>query len=95
MHLRGKSNPVKFLTKERKRRPIYFYASRSRYIAKFYKRPGLWLANILWTSGRVISYIREIIGNKSEHVCKLEYRDIWTNWLHPIHQTGTHGAESQ
>ena len=38
VHLRGGSSPVKSLTAKRGRRPRYYYASRSRYLAKFYGR---------------------------------------------------------
>ncbi|QQE13861.1 glycosyltransferase family 2 protein [Planctomycetota bacterium] len=95
VHLRGKSNPVKSLTKERKRRPSYFYASRARYLAKFYGRVGLWFTNMLWLVGRSLSLIREKIGRKQEHVCDSEVKDIWTNWSHPMRTTGQLGADSK
>ena len=84
VHLRGQSNPVKSLTIERKQRPSYFYASRARYFAKFYSTPGLWLANMLWLSGRLISLCREVFGAKSPHVCEGQAADIWKNALHPM-----------
>jgi len=84
VHLRGRSNPVKTLTAQRKRRPSYFYASRSRYLAKFYGVCGLRLANTLWSLGRAISILREVVGNKEPHVCEKEWLDIWTNMLRPM-----------
>ena len=84
VHLRGRSNPVKTLTAERKRRPRYWYISRSRYYAKFYGRSRLWLANALWCSGRAISLARELVGNRGQSVCDAEWRDIWTNAWSPL-----------
>lgn len=84
VHLRGKSGPVKAATASRQRRPAYFYESRSRYYAKFYGRPGLWLANACWIAGRALSLARELVGHKSPHTCRREGLDIWTNWVDPL-----------
>ncbi len=77
VHLRGGSSPVKTLTSQRKRRPRYFYEARALYFAKFYGRTGLWAANILWLAGRMISLLREIVGNKEKHACSHETIDTW------------------
>ena len=84
VHLRGRSNPVKSLSAQLKRRPRYWYSSRARYYAKFYGRLGLVAANILWLLGRSISLARELLGNKEPHVCQREWLDIWTNWWDPL-----------
>ena len=84
VHLRGGSGPVKSLTAARKRRPRYYYASRTRYYAKFYGILGLWFANILWTLGRSISRLRELARHKQPHTCEREGLDIWTNALNPL-----------
>jgi N-acetylglucosaminyl-diphospho-decaprenol L-rhamnosyltransferase len=81
VHLRGKSNPVKEMTAKRLRRPDYWYFSRSWYLRKFYGSIGLCLANLLWYAGRLISLLRESIGNKKPHVCELEWFDIWKGFL--------------
>lgn len=86
VHLRGGSGPVKAAISTRKRPPQYFYASRSRYFAKFYGKTGLWAANCLWLAGRSLSLAREWVGNKSPHTCDREALDIWTNWLEPMKQ---------
>ena len=83
-HLVGQSNPVEALAAERKRRPRYYYASRSRYFAKFYGLPGLWLANLLWLAGRTIALLRETLGSKPRHSCDEEWRDVWINGLAPM-----------
>lgn len=83
VHLRGGSGPVKSASAARKRLPAYFYASRSRYYASFYGRPGLWLANALWLVGRGISWLRERLG-RGTHIAERAPRDIWTNALDPL-----------
>lgn len=85
VHLRGGSSSVKSAMKARKRVPRYYYESRSRYFAKFYGGvAGLWLANLMWLSGRSIAWTRELVGNKERDVCEREGRDNWTNWLRPL-----------
>ena len=83
VHLGNASNPLGALSARRKRLPHYHYASRALYFAKFYGRLGLWIANLLWTGGRMISLAREVLGKKGSPVCEKEWRDIWTNWLNP------------
>lgn len=82
VHLRGRSNPVKSLQAERKRRPAYWYESRARYYAKHYGWLGLLRANLFWHLGRSLSWLRERLG-KPPHTCENEWRDIWINWRHP------------
>ena len=84
IHLRGKSNPVKERTAQRKRRPDYWYLSRSWYLGKFYGKHGLFIANMLWLLGRMISLSREIVGHKHPHLCKREEFDIWKGFLKTI-----------
>ncbi|MEB3359571.1 MAG: glycosyltransferase family 2 protein [Synechococcales bacterium] len=84
VHLRGGSSPVKAEMAARKRPRAYLYASRSRYFTTFYGPFGLWLANAGWMTGRAVSLLRELIGNKLPHTCELEAVDIWTNWRSPL-----------
>ncbi|NET34049.1 MAG: glycosyltransferase family 2 protein [Cyanothece sp. SIO1E1] len=84
VHLRGGSGPVKAAVAARKRPRAYLYASRSRYFRKFYGLIGLWLANLFWLLGRMISFAREIVGHKQPHTCECEARDIWINWREPM-----------
>jgi N-acetylglucosaminyl-diphospho-decaprenol L-rhamnosyltransferase len=84
VHLRGGTSPVKRLSRQRRRRPAYYYLSRSRYLAKFYGRPGLWGANLLWLTGRTIALARELLGNKQPHTCDGEERDLWTGAWRPL-----------
>ena len=93
VHLRGKSNPVKSLTLELKRRPAYFYKSRARYFAKFYTPVGLWVANLLWLLGRFVSWLRETIGKKPPHICQDQGKDIWKNWLTPLKHNDETGVD--
>ncbi len=84
VHLGGRSNPLKALAAQLRRRPRYWYLSRNRYYAKFYGRTHLWVTNLLWTSGRCISLGRELVGNKQRTSCQAEWRDIWTNAWSPM-----------
>ena len=84
VHLRGQSGPVKEAGAQRRRRPTYYYCSRSRYFAKVYGRLGLWWVNICWSIGRSIAFVREVFGNKKPHDCERECLDNWTNALNPI-----------
>ena len=84
VHLRGQSNPVKERTAQRKQRPGYWYISRSWYIIKFYGRLGLLAANSLWMLGRMVSFSREVLGNKRPHLCKMEELDIWKGFCQTV-----------
>lgn len=74
VHLRGGTSDVKKSTIERRRRPGYYYAARSRYFRAWYGRAGFVLANMFWTLGWLLALIR----GKSRAV-RSEWRDIWMN----------------
>ena len=83
LHIHGGSSGVTSDDALRRRAPRFYYESRARYFAKFYGRPGLWLANCLWHLGRLISFPRELLGRPAglrDH----EGRDIWTNAVRPL-----------
>ncbi|TXT26439.1 MAG: putative glycosyltransferase [Gallionellaceae bacterium] len=77
VHLEGQSNVVPEYAKKRKRRPAYWYVSRSWYFSKFYGKAGLVAANLMWIFGRAVSLLREMLGNKQPHVCEAEWLDNW------------------
>jgi N-acetylglucosaminyl-diphospho-decaprenol L-rhamnosyltransferase len=81
VHLRGGYAPDQFAREERKRRPRFYYESRSRYLAKFYGPTGPLRANICWSLGRGISLARELVGGKPSHTACGEAGDIWTGAL--------------
>lgn len=84
VHLRGGSSPVKENTKLKKRLPLYYYESRTRYFYQLYGWFGLTLANTFWSLGRLISKMRQICGRTDKAVSEKQWLDIWTNWLHPL-----------
>jgi len=84
VHLRGGSSPVKENARLKKRLPLYYYESRTRYFYQIYGWAGLTLANILWSAGRLISKTRQIFGRSDKAVSQRQWLDIWTNWLHPL-----------
>jgi GT2 family glycosyltransferase len=77
VHLRGGTSPVKALSAARKRRPRYYYASRSRCFRKAYGPAGLLSANLLYSVGRAIAWSRELVGNKLPHAAERELLDTW------------------
>jgi len=84
VHLRGGSSPVKSSLAQRRRLPHYFYASRTRYFAKFTGGKGLLLANALWGVGWLVARLRESLGNKEPHNCKYSVRDTWIQFPDPL-----------
>jgi GT2 family glycosyltransferase len=86
VHLRGGTSPVKKSAAARKRLPAYYYASRSRYYAKFYGLPGLWAANALWLLGRLVAILRESVGHKEPHAAASAWRDIWIGSATPARE---------
>jgi GT2 family glycosyltransferase len=77
VHLRGQSSPVKRLHAARQRLPRYYYASRSRYFRKQFGRSGWLAANLLWTTGRGVAWLRETLGAKERHTVE---HQLWDNW---------------
>ena len=85
IHLRGGTATLKQDIAARSRLPRYIYESRSRYYAKFYGGvPGVLLANLMWMSGRFISFLRESIGSKPPHTSDRQLEDNWINWKDPM-----------
>jgi len=83
VHLGGGTSRVTEPTRMQRRAPRYYYEARARYFAKFYGRPGLWLANGLWHLGRAVSVTRELFGRQVSHR-EHEGVDIWINALDPL-----------
>ncbi|AFI84247.2 family 2 glycosyl transferase [Methylophaga nitratireducenticrescens] len=85
VHLRGGSSPVKKQTQLRKRLPLYYYESRSRYFYQIYGRSGLFMANILWCFGATITRLRSLISsNYTPDISEKQWQDIWTNFFNPL-----------
>lgn len=84
IHLRGKSNPAKELLKQKKRRPWYHFASRSRYFYKHYGRLGLLSANLCWVLGNTLARMRASVSRTPTPECEMERKDIWINWSDPM-----------
>ncbi len=84
VHLRGGSGKVKKKTAERRRLPRYWYESRNRYYAKFYGVTGLWITNVFWYAGRLISLAREKLKLKEPHTSDQQWKDIWINAMNPV-----------
>jgi len=84
VHLRGGSSPLKSQAKLRKRLPRYFYESRSRYFYLLYGRVGLFLANVLWSTGAIIALARGLISSRYQStIAEKQWQDIWINFNNP------------
>jgi GT2 family glycosyltransferase len=77
VHLRGQSSPVKRLHAAKRRLPRYYYASRARYFRKNFGAAGWLAANLLWTAGRCVSWLRESLGSKEPHTVERQLLDTW------------------
>jgi GT2 family glycosyltransferase len=84
VHHEGQSNDVPATTRMLRRRPRYYYVSRSRYFAKHYGAVGLWAANLAWAAGSIIGWVKRLLGNRQPHTCEAEWKDNWTNAWSPI-----------
>jgi GT2 family glycosyltransferase len=85
VHLRGGSSPLKALAKLRKRLPRYFYESRTRYFYQMYGRSGLLAANLLWSLGWLISWLRRLLSDSYlPDIAENQWCDIWLNFVHPL-----------
>jgi GT2 family glycosyltransferase len=84
IHFRGGSAPVKSLSAQKRRLPRYWYASRTRLFYKLHGFHGLLLANLAWTAGRAIAWLRLLAGREVPAAHAQEWRDIWTNFLQPL-----------
>lgn len=78
VHFRGGSGPVKALEKQYKRRPNYYYQSRTRFFRKKYGALGFYLANCFWWLGRAVANFRRLVGKDVPKVIEREGYDIWT-----------------
>jgi len=84
VHLRGGSSPVKANTAMRKRLPKYYYESRTRY---YYHRGGrfyLLMANLAWSTGRILCKLKTLTGREDGSAIESEWRDTWTNFSSPL-----------
>lgn len=64
-----------------RRLPDYYFKSRSRYFLKYYGRKGLFLANLSWALGRIISLARESVERKTPVFHSRMWLDIWSGFL--------------
>ncbi len=87
IHYEGQSNEVPESTRMLKRRPRYFYVSRSRYFAKHLGTLGLWIANMAWSIGAVLGCVKQLLLGRRPNSCESEWRDIWANAWAPVRKS--------
>ena len=93
VHLRGGSSPVKSSLARKKRPPRYYYESRARYFYQIYGPTGPILANLAWTTGRLISMTRQLLGRTDMSAPEKQWADIWIHWRTPM-QSYTHPSKA-
>jgi GT2 family glycosyltransferase len=84
VHNEGSSGSVPSTRRRGARPPLYFYASRARYFAKFYGRSGLWAANLFRMLGHPVSWLRRALGRGRPTVADSQWRDLWHNAGDPL-----------
>ena len=84
IHFRGGSGPVKAQQATKGRLPGYYYRSRNRFFAQSIGWPGPILANLAWTFGRGIAYLRLLAGKSVNPSAEHEAKDIWTGAMRPL-----------
>lgn len=84
VHFRGGSGPVKAQARARKRLPLYYYSSRTRFLYQAHGRMGLLAANLGWCFGRGIAGLRRLTGRSVPPAIEGEAVDIWTNFKTPL-----------
>lgn len=77
VHLRGQSSGVKKMESEARRLPAYYYRSRRRYYRTYYGGLGWVAANLLWTAGRAVSWVKELLLSRKRSVPAGKILDIW------------------
>ena len=78
VHLRGQSSTVKSNIIEGSRLPKYYFASRSRYLSKFYGgKLGLAISNILVTLAILIGQSKRLLGRKPRKINLFFPLDVW------------------
>jgi len=78
VHLRGGTSPVKELARSRRRLPRYYYEARARYFRLHFGIGGFVAANLLWTCGHLIAFLRHVASGRAVPACERQALDIWT-----------------
>lgn len=85
-HIHSQSSGVAANPAAARRRPRYYYESRSRFFRKSFGSFGFLFVNIAWCLGRMFAVVRELLG-KPKSCSQSEWRDIWTGTFRRISAT--------
>jgi len=77
IHFNGGSSGINNKKQPIRELPDYYYRSRTRYFKEHFGRRGLFVANVLWSIGRLIYFIRQIFSRKSVNVQNDVFLKIW------------------
>jgi len=84
VHFRGGSGPVKAMQAAKKRLPVYYWRSRTRFLRQAHGPFGPLLGNVAWGLGRGVAQLRRLTGRGVPPIHDQEWRDIWTGMLCPL-----------
>ena len=88
VHFEGASTGIRVV----RRRPRYWYESRRRYFVKHFGVPGLLLADVLWSLGKITLLLRRVLGlvsSEKEPDPRWYAFDLWSGDLRSVFDTGT------
>jgi len=83
IHLEGFSTGIQEIRRDRRRLPAYQRRGRARYFAKHDGVIGLWLANLAWQIGRLISWSKDLLLRRPPTGPIALWKDHWIDALHP------------
>lgn len=78
VHFQGASSKLEDDARSRRRLPKYFYASRNRFLRKWYGPGAVVRANALWYLGHAVSHARLLAGKPPKKEIAGRAGDIWT-----------------
>lgn len=84
VHFRGGSGPVKQNQSEKKRLPVYYWRSRTRFLRQAHGVSGPFLGNLGWMLGRTIAQARRLTHSAPHTIHEHEWCDIWTGFWNPL-----------
>ncbi len=81
VHFLGGSSGMSSKHDQKKRAPLYYYLSRSRYFIRYYGRTGLLAANLCWTLGMFLGGLRNTLMRRKSNHRTGEFLGNWSGFL--------------
>lgn len=81
VHFLGASSGVSGGREGSKRAPEYYYRARSRYFRTYYGQKGLFLANLAWSIGAGLAFLRNLFMKRETNFRRREFFDNWIGFI--------------